>query len=92
MLTLTVQKYYWGKVIQILDNKSLCHLLFTVKDRYSGAYWTQNTPGTVTILIENNTTCLDTGQPGTVYKKLDTRQSEILTNFLEIACLIPLRT
>ena len=26
------------------------------------------------------TTCLDTRQPGTVFKKLDTRQSEILTN------------
>ena len=38
------------------------------------------------------TTCLDTRQPGTVFKKLDTRQSEILTNFLEIARLIPLRT
>ena len=38
------------------------------------------------------TPCLDTRQPGTVFKKLDTRQSEILTNFLEIARLIPLRT
>ena len=38
------------------------------------------------------TTCLDTRQPGTVFKKLDTRQSEILTNFLEIARLNPLRT
>ena len=38
------------------------------------------------------TTCLDTRQPGTVFKKLDARQSEILTNFLEIARLIPLRT
>lgn len=36
--------------------------------------------------------CLDTRQPGNVYKKLDTRQSEILTNFLEIVRLIPLRT
>ena len=36
--------------------------------------------------------CLDTRQPGTVFKKLDTRQSEILTNFLGIARLIPLRT
>ena len=36
--------------------------------------------------------CLDTRQPGTVFKKLGTRQSEILTNFLEIAPLIPLRT
>ena len=36
--------------------------------------------------------CLDTRQPGTVFKKLDTRQSEILTNFFEIARLIPLRT
>ena len=36
--------------------------------------------------------CLDTGQPGTVLEKLDTLQSEILTNFLKIACLIPLRT
>ena len=36
------------------------------------------------------TTCLDTRQPGTVFKKLDTRQSEILINFLEIARLIPL--
>ena len=34
------------------------------------------------------TTCLDTRQPGTVFKKLHTRQSEILTNFLEIARLI----
>ena len=25
--------------------------------------------------------CLDTRQPGNVFKKLDTRQSEILTNF-----------
>ena len=30
--------------------------------------------------------------PGSVYKKLDTRQSEILPNFLEIVGLIPLRT
>ena len=36
--------------------------------------------------------CLDTRQPGTVFKKLDTRQSEILTNFLQIARLTPLRT
>ena len=36
--------------------------------------------------------CLDTRQPGSVYKKLDTRQSEILSNFLEIVRLIPLRT
>ena len=36
--------------------------------------------------------CLHTRQPGTVFKKLDTRQSEILTNFLEMARLIPLRT
>ena len=36
--------------------------------------------------------CLDTRQPGNVFKKLDTRQSEILTNFLEMARLIPLRT
>ena len=36
--------------------------------------------------------CLDTRQPGTVFKRLDTWQSEILTNFLEIAHLIPLRT
>ena len=35
---------------------------------------------------------VDTRQPGSVFKKLDTRQSEILTNFLEIARLIPLRT
>ena len=35
--------------------------------------------------------CLDTQQPGTVFKKLDTRQSEILTNFLDVAWLIPLR-
>ena len=39
-----------------------------------------------------NFSCLDTRQPGTVFKKLDTRQSEILTNFFEIARLIPLRT
>ena len=31
-------------------------------------------------------------QPGTVFKTLDTLQSEILTNFLAVACLIPLRT
>ena len=37
-------------------------------------------------------TCLDTRQPGSVYKKLDTREPEILTSFLEIAGLIPLRT
>ena len=36
--------------------------------------------------------CLDTRQPGTVFKKLDTRQSEILTNFLQIARLTTLRT
>ena len=36
--------------------------------------------------------CLDTRQPGNVFKKLDTRQSEILTSFLEMARLIPLRT
>ena len=36
--------------------------------------------------------CLHTRQPGTVFKKLGTRQSEILTNFLEMARLIPLRT
>ena len=36
--------------------------------------------------------CLDTRQPGTVFKKRDTQKSEILTNFLRIACLIPLRT
>ena len=35
---------------------------------------------------------LDTRQPGTVFKTLDTWQSEILTNFLGIAPLIPLRT
>ena len=40
----------------------------------------------------NFTLCLDTRQPGTVFKKLDTRQWEILTNFLGIAHLIPLRT
>ena len=40
----------------------------------------------------NFTLCLDTRQPGTVFKKLDTRQWEILTNFLGIARLIPLRT
>ena len=39
-----------------------------------------------------NTLCLDTRQPGAVFKKLDTRQSEILTNFIDIAHLIPLRT
>ena len=45
------------------------------------------------LLVEFSfTTCLDTRQPGTVFKKLGTRQSEILTNFLEIARLIPLRT
>ena len=36
--------------------------------------------------------CLDTRQPETVFKKLDTWKSEILTNFLGIARLIPLRT
>ena len=36
--------------------------------------------------------CLDTRQPESAFKKLDTRQSEILTNFLQIARLIPLRT
>ena len=36
--------------------------------------------------------CLDTWQAGNVFKKLDNRQSEILTNFHEIACLIPHRT
>ena len=36
--------------------------------------------------------CLDTRQPGNVFKKLDTRQSEVLTNFLEMARLIPLTT
>ena len=40
----------------------------------------------------SRSSCLHTRQPGTVFKKLDTRQSEILTNFLEIARLIPLRT
>ena len=46
------------------------------------------------ILILNITfrKCLDTRQPGTVFKKLDTRQSEVLTNFLGIARLVPLRT
>ena len=39
-----------------------------------------------------NIKCLDTRRPGTVFKKLDTRQSEILTNLLKIARLIPLRT
>ena len=48
--------------------------------------------GFITTLILSLTTCLDTRQPGTVFKKLGTRQSEILTNFLEIARLIPLRT
>ena len=47
------------------------------------------TIGEISVVL---TTCLDTRQPGTVFKKLDTRQSEILTNFLEIARLIPLRT
>ena len=40
----------------------------------------------------NNSLCLDTRRPGTVFKKLDTRQSEMLTNFLGIARLILLRT
>ena len=44
------------------------------------------------ICFAPTTMCLDTRQPGTVFKKLDTRQSEILTNFLETARLIPLRT
>ena len=38
-----------------------------------------------------STKCLDT-RPGSVFKNLDTQQSKILTNFLEIACLTPLRT
>ena len=46
----------------------------------------------VSKLIDLFSTCLDTRQPGTVFKKLDTRQSEVLTNFLEIARLIPSRT
>ena len=37
-------------------------------------------------------TVIDTRQPGNVFKKLDTRQSEILTDFFEMARLIPLRT
>ena len=37
------------------------------------------------------TKCLDI-RPGSVFKNLDTQQSKILTNFLEIACLTPLRT
>ena len=36
--------------------------------------------------------CLDTRLPGTVFKKLDTRKSDILTSFLGIVRLIPLRT
>ena len=36
--------------------------------------------------------CLATRQPETVLRKLDTRKSEILTNFLGIARLIPLGT
>ena len=39
-----------------------------------------------------NWKCLDTRLPGTVFKKLDTRKSEILTSFLGIVRLIPLRT
>ena len=35
--------------------------------------------------------CLDTRLPGTVLQKLDTRKSEILTSFLGIVRLIPLR-
>ena len=46
----------------------------------------------VSAVLTDVTFCLDTRRPGTVFKKLDTRQSEILTNFLEIARLIPLRT
>ena len=41
------------------------------------------------LIIRN---CLDTRKPGTVFKKLDTRQSDILSNFLEVAGLTPLRT
>ena len=48
--------------------------------------------GNLTIQSFSFSTCLDTRQPGTVFKKLGTRQSEILTNFLGIARLIPLRT
>ena len=43
-------------------------------------------------MVKTKTLCLDTQQPGTVFKKLDTWQSEILINFLGIASLIPLRT
>ena len=43
-------------------------------------------------VVKTKTLCLHTQQPGTVLKKLDTRQSEILINFLGIASLIPLRT
>ena len=46
----------------------------------------------VYLLWFSNSSCLDTRQPGNVFKKLDTRQSEILTSFLEMARLIPLRT
>ena len=42
--------------------------------------------------LYKGTTCLDTGSWELFSKNLVTRQSEILTNFLEIACLIPLRT
>ena len=38
------------------------------------------------------TQCLDPRQQGTVFKILDTQQSETLTNFPEIARLIPIRT
>ena len=43
------------------------------------------------ILVFRYSPCLNTRQPGTVFKKLDTRQSEILTNFLGIARLNPFR-
>ena len=74
----TIGKGAGGKVLLATEKNS---------SRYS---WVNLAEQTGTILFI--TTCLDTRQPGSVFKKLDTRQSEILTNFLEIARLIPLRT
>ena len=61
--------------------------------KQNGEATTEEAPGSiVTYTGEEISSCLDTRQPGTVFKKLDTRQSEILTNFLEMAGSIPLRT
>ena len=41
---------------------------------------------------KKKTRCLFSRKPGTIFRKLDSGQSEILTNFLEIARLNTLRT